>query len=143
MIKIHVFHTGKVYVSHALPFKDKIKNPNPFQLSLLSLYGRKNRIWLPVSAYLIEHPKGLLLFDTGWHREMSPRGEYDRIAQVKHLGIGHFLLNQGVVPKGAALVEQLAERKIFPQNIDCVIMSHLHSDHASALKQFSAAKKIW
>ncbi len=142
MIKINVFHTGKVYVSPALPFKDKVKSPNPFQLSLLSLYGRKNRIWLPVSAYLIEHPKGILLFDTGWHREISPRGEYDRIAQVKHMGVGHFLLNQGVVPKGAALVEQLAERKIFPKDIDCVIMSHLHTDHASALKQFSAAKKI-
>ena len=91
MIKVSVIHTGKVYVSPALPFKDKIKNPNPLQLSLLSLYGRRNRIWLPVSAYLIEHPKGLLLFDTGWHR----------------------LLNQAILPKGAALVEQLAEKKYF------------------------------
>ena len=51
MIKIHVMHTGKVYVSSALPFKDAEKNPNPVQLSLLSLYGRRNRIWLPVSTY--------------------------------------------------------------------------------------------
>ena len=42
MIKIHVIHTGKVYVSPALPFKDSIKNPNPLQLTLLSLYGRRN-----------------------------------------------------------------------------------------------------
>ena len=54
-MKIRVIHTGKVYVSVALPFKDAKKNPNPLQLSLLSLYGRRNRIWLPVSAYLIEH----------------------------------------------------------------------------------------
>lgn len=70
MIKIHVMHNGTVYVSPALPFKDAEKNPNPFQLSL---HGRRKRIWLPVSAYLIEHPKGLLLFDTGWHREVSPQ----------------------------------------------------------------------
>ena len=75
MIKIHVIHTGKVYVSPALP----------------------------VSAYLIEHPKGLLIFDTGWHREVSPNGEYDRLAQVKHMGVGHFLLNQAILPKGEAL----------------------------------------
>ena len=142
MIKVSVIHTGKVYVSPALPFKDKIKNPNPFQLSLLSLYGRKNRIWLPVSAYLIEHPKGLLLFDTGWSREVSPRGEYDRIAQVKHMGVGHFLINQAILPKGEALVEQLAEKNIFPSNIDCVILSHLHTDHASGLKQLIGAKKF-
>ena len=100
MIKIHVMHTGKVYVSSALPFKDVEKNPNPVQLSLLSLYGRRNRIWLPVSAYFIEHPKGKILIDTGWHREISPDGEYNRIAQVKHMGVGHFLINQGVLPCG-------------------------------------------
>lgn len=142
MIKIHVMHTGKVYVSPALPFKDAKKNPNPLQLSLLSLYGRRNRIWLPVSAYLIEHPKGLLLFDTGWHREVSPNGEYDRIAQVKHMGVGHFLLNQAILPKGESLVEQLVAKNIYPKNIDCVIMSHLHTDHASGLRQLVGAKKF-
>ncbi len=142
MIKIHVIHTGKVYVSPALPFKDAVKNPNPLQLTLLSLYGRRNRIWLPVSAYLIEHPKGLLLFDTGWHREVSPNGEYDRIAQVKHMGVGHFLLNQAILPKGEALVEQLAAKNIFPKDIDYVIMSHLHTDHASGLRQLIGAKKF-
>lgn len=69
MIKIHVMHTGKVYVSSALPFKDAEKNPSPLQLSLLSFYGRRNRIWLPVSIYFIEHPKGKILIDTGWHRQ--------------------------------------------------------------------------
>lgn len=142
MIKISVIHTGKVYVSPALPFKDSVKNPNPLQLSLLSLYGRRNRIWLPVSAYLIEHPKGLLIFDTGWSREVSPRGEYDRIAQVKHMGVGHFLLNQAILPKGESLVEQLAEKNISPKDIDCVIMSHLHTDHASGLRQLIGAKKF-
>ena len=106
-IKIKILHTGKVYVSSALPFKDKVKNPNPVQLSLLSLYGRRNRIWLPVSAYLIEHENGKFLVDTGWHREISPKGEYDRIAQVKHLGVGHFLLNQGLLPRGEFVTEQV------------------------------------
>ncbi|MGG0537711.1 MBL fold metallo-hydrolase [Priestia aryabhattai] len=34
---------------------------------------------LPVSTYLIEHPKGLVLIDTGWHTDM-------RDEQVKILG---------------------------------------------------------
>ena len=62
--KIKIFHTSKVLVSPALPFKDKINNPNPVQLSLLSSYGRKNRIWLPVSAYLIE-VKNLKILEVG------------------------------------------------------------------------------
>ena len=77
MAKIKIFHTGKVYVSNSLPFKDSVKNPNPIQLSILSPYGISNRVWLPVSAYLIEIEKLKILVDTGWHREISPDGEYD------------------------------------------------------------------
>lgn len=141
-MKIRIFHTGTVCVSPSLPFKDKENAPNPFQMTLLSSYGRRNRVWLPVSAYLIEHPQGRLLIDTGWHREISPEGKYNRFEQVKHMGVGHFLLNQGVVPEGEALVEQLAAMKIQPQDIDYLILSHLHTDHASGLRQFTNAKRI-
>ena len=141
-IKIKIFHTGMVNVSNALPFKDKIKNPNPLQLTSLSSYGRKNRIWLPVSAYLIEIRNKKILVDTGWHREISPNGNYDRIAQIKHMGLGHFLLNQGILPIGESITEQFEKIKIFPEDLDFVILTHLHTDHASGLKQVKNAKKI-
>ena len=76
-IRIHVFHTGAVCVAPDLPFGgdhcNAIKASGIFQ-------PRENRLWLPVSAYLIEHPKGLFLVDTGWARVMSPNGEFDKIA---------------------------------------------------------------
>lgn len=69
MIKIHVFHTGEVRVSPYLPFGGDHCN-------LLKASGittpKDDWIWLPVSVYLIQHPKGLILVDTGWHRDMSP-----------------------------------------------------------------------
>ncbi len=142
-VKIHVFHTGTVHVSKALPFKDAKKNPNPIQLTSITPYGRKNRIWLPVSAYLIEHPQGKLLVDTGWHREISPIGQYNRRAQIKHMGMGHFLLNQGMLPKGEAIVEQLSDSmSISPQDLDYVILTHLHTDHASGLRMVKGARHI-
>ena len=141
-MKIRVIHTGKVYVSSALPFKDAEKNPNPLQLTILSLYGRRHRIWLPVSAYLIEHPKAKILIDTGWHREISPEGEYNRRAQVRHMGIGHFLINQGLLPKDESVVEQLTALNITPRDLDFVILTHLHTDHASGLRQLIDAKKF-
>lgn len=68
MIKIHVFHTGEVRVSPYLPFGGDHCN-------LLKASGittpKEDWIWLPVSVYLIQHPKGLILVDTGWHRDMS------------------------------------------------------------------------
>ena len=140
-IRIHVLHTGQVCVSPGLPFKDTKKNPHPLQLTAITPYGRK-RIWLPISAYLIEHPRGLLLFDTGRGREISPHGVYDRIAQIRHMGLVHFLLNQGILPPGESVSEQLAERGIRPQDLDYVILSHLHTDHASGLECVKQAKKI-
>ena len=62
MIKIRVLHTGSVCVSPALPFGGNEKNP----LKISPVFTRKkDRLWLPVSSYLIEHPKGKVLFDCG------------------------------------------------------------------------------
>ena len=97
---------------------------------------------MPVSSYLIELNNKKILVDTGWHREISPNGNYDRIAQIKHMGLGHFLLNQGILPIGESITEQLERIKIFPQDLDFVILTHLHTDHASGLKQVKNAKKI-
>jgi len=60
-IKIHVFHTGNVRVSPYLPFGGEHCN-------ILKASGifipKKKWLTLPVSCYLIEHPNGLILFDT-------------------------------------------------------------------------------
>ena len=140
-IKVHVLHTGEVCISPGLPYYDE-KVKSPIQLSLLMPYGRRNRIWIAVSCYLIEHPKGMILFDTGWSREMSPNGVYDKKAQKKHLGLFRYYLNQGKVPMGETAVEQLTEMGIKPEDIDYVILSHMHADHASALRSFKNAKKV-
>jgi glyoxylase-like metal-dependent hydrolase (beta-lactamase superfamily II) len=61
---------------------------------------------------------------------------------VCHLGLAHYLLNQGVLPLGESLVEQLARKNIHPKDIDYVLLTHLHSDHASGLRQLKEAKHI-
>ena len=100
-------------------------------------------IWLPVFSFLIEHPKGKILFNTGWHREMSPEGVYDRRAQIKSLG--SFLLyqiNQGRIAPGEAVNEHLERMGIKPSDLDYVLISHLDCDHANGLKQVADAKHI-
>ena len=105
-IKIHVLRTGEVRVSPYLPFGGD-------DCSLLNASGmttpKSKWIWLPVFSFLIEHPKGLILFDTGWHREMSPEGVYDKKAQIRSLGSWFlYQINQGRIARGEAIDEQLA-----------------------------------
>ncbi|MBR1530764.1 MAG: N-acyl homoserine lactonase family protein [Eubacterium sp.] len=139
-IKIHVFHTGEVCVAPDLPFGGE--NCNAVKAS--GVFGkREDRLWLPVSAYLIEHPKGKLLVDTGWARDMSPNGEFDKKAQIKSLGsVVLYEVNQGRIALGECIDEQLNEMGIKDSDIDAVLITHLDCDHANGLKQVKGAKKF-
>ena len=139
-IKIHVLHTGAVCVSPDLPFGGD--HCNPIKASGV-FQPRKDRLWPPVSVYLIEHPKGLFLVDTGWSRAMNPKGEYDRMAQIKSLGtLVLFEVNQGQVPMGACVDEQLAAMGIKTSDIDAVLLTHLDCDHANGIVQVKDAKRF-
>ncbi|WP_274363747.1 N-acyl homoserine lactonase family protein [Paenibacillus thermotolerans] len=129
---IHVLHTGQVYIDRALAFEEKTLHPLPFT-GWLRPASKKS--WVPVSSYLIEHPKGLLLIDTGWHEDMrsNPR---------KHLGRLSYSMFKGALPEGQSIREQLLQRGIRPTDLDYVVISHMHSDHISGVKHVAGAKKI-
>ncbi|MGG3643522.1 N-acyl homoserine lactonase family protein [Bacillus gobiensis] len=130
--KIHVIHTGTVNVDRALPFKEKTLHPLPF-----SGWLRPNswRMSVPVSAYLIEHPKGLILIDAGWSEEI-------RSNQRKHLGFMASTMIKGDLPEGQSIREQLQRLGIKTRDLDHVILSHMHSDHVSGIKHVAEAKRI-
>ena len=139
-MKIHVMHTGEVRVSPYLPFGGD--NCNLLKASGMTT-PKEDWIWLPVSVYLIEHPKGLILVDTGWHRDMSPEGVYDKKAQIKSLGSRVlYNVNQGQIPLGEAVDEQLATMGIKPSDLDYVLLTHLDCDHANGLRAVKDAKHI-
>ena len=131
-IKIHILHCGKVCVDPALPDMTAARR----RLAYTGFLRRKsNRIWLPVSAYLIEHPKGRILFDTGWSRQV-------RDNQKHYLGPFLARVNQAELPTGEAVDEQLAAMGILPADLDYVILSHLDCDHVSGLKMLGGAKNV-
>ena len=139
-IEIHVLHVGHVCVSPNLPF-------GGVDCSILKASGvfspKSKRLWLPVSSYLIKCEYGNILFDCGWHRNMSPNGVFDKKAQIKSLGsIPLYLSNQGLIKKGEAIDEQLAKINIKPSDLDLVLLSHLDCDHANGLKLVKDAKEI-
>jgi len=82
-----------------------------------------------VTCYLIVHPKGTLLWDTGLPDSLIGRPLYENM-------IGHY----GLL-KVNTLVGQLADLGYRPEAIDYLAMSHLHIDHSGNANLF--VKSTW
>lgn len=131
-IKIHILHCGQVGIDEATIRPEKTLHPAPYSGIFRS---KKHQIIVPVSAYLIEHPKGLILIDTGWHTDV-------RTNPKKYLGWLHYTASTPYLPQGLAINEQLEKLGYVARDIDYLFLSHLHTDHVSGLKLVENAKKV-
>jgi N-acyl homoserine lactone hydrolase len=131
-MKVHVWHTGSVYIDQALAYKEKSLHPMPYTGWFR---GASKKKWVPVSSYLIEHPNGLILVDTGWHEEI-------RTNQKRHLGRFSHSMFKGSLPAGNSIAERLESFGVKSNDLDFVLLTHLHSDHVSGLKHVQDANKI-
>ena len=84
--------------------------------------GGEGRIRLPIPAYLIKHPKGSALFDTGMHRDC----QHDPASRVGARIAGLFGFDYR---PGEEIGARLAALGRDPAKIDLVINSHFHFDH--------------
>jgi len=87
----------------------------------LMLGQATGHIKIPVPVYLIEHPKGYALFDTGIHPDCQ-HDPHGRLGWIADLFDVHFRPGEDIVGRLAAL-------EIDPGRIDYVVSSHLHFDH--------------
>jgi glyoxylase-like metal-dependent hydrolase (beta-lactamase superfamily II) len=78
---------------------------------------------IPIETFLIDHPAGLVLFDTGWSSpERWPR--------------------QWSVPDEKLVLNRLSKIGVSPRDIRYVVCSHLHIDHAGGLEFFKSSDII-
>ncbi|MBS7578370.1 MULTISPECIES: N-acyl homoserine lactonase family protein [unclassified Enterococcus] len=127
-IKINILHTGIVEIDKSLMFRDESRTPFGFTRIGRSI---KQRVLVPVSSYLIQHPAGTILIDTGWGKQ---------VRQLKHQWISP--VAKSYLPQGWSIDEQLEKFKLKPENLDVVILSHLDSDHIGGLQLVKKAKKF-
>ncbi|KAJ5920838.1 hypothetical protein N7466_009164 [Penicillium verhagenii] len=98
-----------------------------------------DRSWtkpLPVGVFLIRHPEGLFLFDTGQSPCCNDSGYLPRIA------LFNGLLSQFTIEPKDGIVEQLHRMGIKPTDLKGVILSHLHTDHAGGLEDLIAKAPV-
>lgn len=138
-MKLHILRCGEIRVSETVPYGGAISLRNTArQLAA----PERARLTLPVFCYLVEHPHGLLLVDTGWCRAVSPRGVYDPAAARELLPGPLAAFYRPLLPSGEAIHEQLEARGLRPEDLDCVILTHLDPDHVAGLRHLKGARRI-
>ncbi len=97
------------------------------------MLGRETgRVTFPVPTYIIEHPKGYVLFDTGLHpdTELDPAARLGDLAKLFSVDFR----------KGEDIKSRLELLDIDASKIDYLINSHLHFDHTGGNELVPNAK---
>lgn len=99
-----------------------------------AITGEEGSMVLPVPAWLIDHPDGLALFDTGMHTDLQHGTERigDFVGSIFRPDFG----------EGEQISARLEARGIRPSDIDKVVFSHLHFDHAGGTVEIPDARVV-
>lgn len=125
-MKIHAIQTGTVAITTA--WREGVGHGRRRLVHALT-----DRNWtnpLPIYAFAIEHPDGVIVVDTGETARAAEPGYFPRWHPVFRLAVREWIEpEQEIGPQ----LEQLGIR---PADVRCVVMTHLHTDHAGGLHHF-------
>ena len=138
-IRIHLLRCGSIALSREALFGGREGLASTLRQAAAP---RSERIELPCYCYLIEHPKGLVLVDTGVGRAFSSAGVFDAKASAALIGKPLTAYLHPSVAPGESISEQLSSRGIKPTDLDLVLLTHLDADHVGGLHELHGAKRF-
>jgi glyoxylase-like metal-dependent hydrolase (beta-lactamase superfamily II) len=123
-IKIHAIQTGLVRVKSAQPKR----KPG----GLIRVLADNNWAgWLPIYAWVIDHPEGIIVVDTGDTEQTTSNPDYF----PKWHPYYRTSVQMNIKPH-EEIGPQLKEMGIGQKDVKKVILTHFHTDHAGGLHHF-------
>lgn len=130
-IKIHALCTGTVAVKSNFRKKSGIG-----ELAKLNiLFDKHYTEYMPIWVWVIEHPDGLMVVDTG---EISAIKDLDKYLQKESFFFRYFFNHSakfGINEKDE-LIYQFDKINLRLDDVKLVVLTHLHLDHTDGLKFF-------
>ncbi len=126
MLRIHALQTGRVGV------KSKQLHGEGHGITRL-LNTLTDKTWeqpLPIYAWVIEHPEGVIVVDTGETAMTARKGYFPQWHPFYRSSV------QAFVSPEDEIGNQLMKLGITPDDVRWVVMTHLHTDHAGGLHYF-------
>jgi len=93
----------------------------------------------PINVYVIEHAKGLIVFDTGQDRASVTDHTYFPGGVTGYL---YHRLARFDIGEEDTLTAQLATLGYVPADVDTAIVSHLHEDHIGGLRELAGTELL-
>jgi N-acyl homoserine lactone hydrolase len=125
-MKIHAIQTGTV----ALTKSWREGHGNGRARLVNTLLDREWTEPLPIFAFAIEHPEGVIVVDTGETALASDPGYFPRWQPFFR-----FAVRESIEPE-QEIGPQLTQLGIGPKDVRLVVMTHMHTDHAGGLHHF-------
>lgn len=123
---VETIQTGSTLVSSGVPDRSTHK----WDKAYTRLFQSKgSRINVPVKCFYVTVGEHAFLIDAGWSEQVVTNA-------AAHLGFGLNFASEPVMTADQAAAQQIAGRQL-----DCILMTHLDSDHVSGVHDF-AGKRV-
>ncbi|KAJ5970758.1 beta-lactamase-like protein [Penicillium vulpinum] len=130
-ISVSVLETGTIRIRPSHRTQSAHKNVYLRRLTVFT-----DRAWtepLPINTYLISHPEGYILFDSGESPHTMKKGYFPKWMPFFHLAVNiHVREHEGIKAR-------LLEHGVTPSELKAVVLSHLHHDHGDGISDLDGA----
>ncbi len=112
----------------------------PFNIQgLIPTYPKAKDITIPVSMWILKHPKGIVVFDTGNNVAISDGADNCK----KYWAAGNCDFLKPSQTRGDVIDQQLQKLGIKVDDVKVVISSHSHLDHSGNIAMFPKAIHVF